>query len=125
MKERVEVGGEKGWSEVEDAGASHRVSRLPSVRPCTPSLVLCLHQPALSPLRHSKPGIWSNSELLEGPKGLGSYQGPVGETVGGVRMAATRQLLRGEGRSNSTGHEPPSASFPSRPPQMTLVFVLE
>lgn len=49
---------------------------------------LCLHQPALSTRGHgradgSKPGLWSNSEPTEGPKGLGSCKGQVGETVAG------------------------------------------
>lgn len=51
MKERVEVVGEEGWSEVEETEARHRVCRLPRVRPYAPSLALCLHQPALSPLK--------------------------------------------------------------------------
>lgn len=54
MKERVEVVGEEGWSEVVEDEARHSICRLPRVRPCAPSLVLCQHQPALSPLRQLK-----------------------------------------------------------------------
>ena len=95
---------------------------------------LCLHQPALSTRGHgradgSEPGLWSNSEPTEGPKGLGSCKGRVGETVaeGGSRRRQDGCLManvkvRGEIKQHRSWDL--SASFLPRPPQMTLVLLL-